>query len=122
MKAVIYLTRVGLALSVLFNVLLGGPSNQTFSARNWAWKREGKWHIVPVIDGMFILTTYVIQKLLTPFGVCVRVENVKNHCMESWIWWHTHAQEHPCENLIDRMEIYHGKEKGREVQRIHFSG
>jgi hypothetical protein len=45
-----YLTRVAVALSVLLNVLTGGASNQTFSARNWDWKRRGLPHIVGAID------------------------------------------------------------------------
>jgi len=60
-----YLTRVGLALSVLANVILGGPSNQTFSARNHAWKKEGKPNL-----------TFLIDKLLGP-----------QHCSECWVYW-----------------------------------
>ena len=116
MQVVVYLTRVGLAISVLINVLLGGRSNQTFSARNWERKRQGKWHMVPVIDCLFIYTWLLIQKILTLFGVCVNIKNITNHCMESWVWWATHSQHHDCENLIDRMEIIeNGKEEGREV-------
>ena len=45
-----YLFRVGIALSILINVILGGSSNQTFSARNYQRKREGKRNIVKGID------------------------------------------------------------------------
>lgn len=117
---IVYLTRVGLALSVLINVLLGGPSNQTFSARNWARKREGKYHVVYFIDAIFVVSAHVINKLLTVFGIYVNVENAKNHCMESWIWWHTHSQKHSCENLIDRMEIRNVEKEGRKVKGIRF--
>ena len=37
-----YLVRVATALSVLLNVVTGGSLNQTFSARNWERKRNGK--------------------------------------------------------------------------------
>ena len=47
-----YINRVGVALSVLFNVLTGGASNQTFSARNWDWKKQGRWNIVWLIDAV----------------------------------------------------------------------
>ena len=50
MKA--YLFRVGIALSILINVTLGGKNNQTFSARNYQRNREGKRNIVRVIDKM----------------------------------------------------------------------
>lgn len=60
-----YLRRVLIALSVLLNVLLGGHSNQTFSARNWQWKRDKRFNLVFLIDFML----------------------GKNHCMESWAYW-----------------------------------
>jgi len=60
-----YTTRVGIALSVLFNVLLGGESNQTFSARNWGWERDGKFNLCNVIDFFF----------------------GQGHCLECWAYW-----------------------------------
>ena len=65
--AIKYIERVGIALSVLLNVLLGGPSNQTFSARNWGWKRQNKPNIVWLIDKIFF---YEYQ-----------------HCMTAWVYW-----------------------------------
>ena len=62
-----YLQRIGIALSVLLNVLLGGYSNQTFSARNYAWKREGKPNLVWLIDTIFWLDP--------------------NHCLGAWSYW-----------------------------------
>jgi len=60
-----YLKRVGVALSVLLNVTLGGPSNQTFSARNWQRKKDSKinfvWHIDLVLGS--------------------------DHCVMSWVYW-----------------------------------
>ena len=65
-----YVSRIGIALSVLFNVLMFGPSNQTFSARNWGWKREGKFNLVPIID---FVAWYVFRDA--------------NHCQFSWVYW-----------------------------------
>lgn len=60
-----YVVRVGVALSVLLNVVLGGASNQTFSARNWQRKKDDKLSMVWVID-----------KLIG-----------KGHCAECWVYW-----------------------------------
>lgn len=62
-----YFSRVGTALSVLLNVLLGGSSNQTLSARNYARKKEGKPNLVWLIDRLFFWE--------------------KDHCMISWLYW-----------------------------------
>lgn len=61
-----YIKRVGTAFSVLFNVIIGGHSNQTFSARNWGWKREDRPNVVWLINLVF---------------------NDAHHCMESWVYW-----------------------------------
>ena len=60
-----YLFRVGIALSILINVILGGSSNQTFSARNYQRKKDNKLHIVWFID-------LVLQK---------------GHCQMCWVNW-----------------------------------
>lgn len=60
-----YLNRVGVAMSVLFNVLTGGASNQTFSARNWQWKKDKRYNLVWLIDLMI----------------------GKGHCAECWVYW-----------------------------------
>jgi len=57
-----YLKRIGLKISRLLNTLLGGDSNQTFSARNYNWYVYDRYNLVWLID-------YV-------FG--------KGHCMRSW--------------------------------------
>lgn len=62
-----YWFRVVTAFSVLTNVLLGGSNNQTFSARNWQWKRNNKPNIVWLID----------------------VVLGKGHCVECWVYWKT---------------------------------
>lgn len=65
MMLIKYLTRVGVAMSVLFNVLTGGASNQTFSARNWQWKKDKRLNLVWLIDLMI----------------------GKGHCAECWVYW-----------------------------------
>jgi hypothetical protein len=65
-----YIKRVLTALSVLFNVILGGSNNQTFSARNWQWRRDSKPNIVWLID-------IIIGK---------------GHCSECWVYWKTRKQ------------------------------
>lgn len=62
-----YFMRVGIALSVLLNVLLGGYSNQTFSARNYNWKREGRPNLVWLINSIFWFDP--------------------DHCLDSWTYW-----------------------------------
>jgi len=62
-----YLNRVLLAFSILVNTLLGGDTNQSFSARNWGWKRSNRFHIVWLIDKIFWWEP--------------------DHCQESWIKW-----------------------------------
>lgn len=64
-----YLERVGIALSVLINVVLGGPSNQTFSARNYGWKKQKRFHLVWLIDFLIFWD--------------------KEHCLHSWLYWYT---------------------------------
>ncbi len=67
-KIIKYVERVGIALSVLFNVLTGGHSNQTFSARNYGWKREGNRNFVWLIDRIFFIE--------------------EKHCLTSWSYWY----------------------------------
>lgn len=67
-----YIKRIGIAISVLFNVFLGGESNQTFSARNYAWKKEGKPNLVWLID---FVAKYVFKD--------------PDHCLNSWVYWYT---------------------------------
>ena len=47
-----YIVRIITALSVLFNVLLGGYNHQSFSARNYGWKRHGLLNLVWLIDAV----------------------------------------------------------------------
>jgi len=62
---VTYTIRVWTAMSVLFNVVLGGRLNQTFSARNWEWHRNKKPNLVWLID--FFLGD--------------------SHCSTAWAFW-----------------------------------
>ena len=62
---VTYLVRILIALSVLLNVILGGRLNQTFSARNWEWKRNEKINLVRLLD--------------TLLG--------DGHCSRAWAYW-----------------------------------
>jgi hypothetical protein len=66
-RLVSYWVRVGIAFSVLLNVITGGPSNQTFSARNYIWKKSGYPNIVWLIDGIF--------------------HRDSQHCLNSWLYW-----------------------------------
>lgn len=54
-----------MALSVLFNVVTGGHMNQTTSARNWEWRRRGKFNWVWFVDGL----------------------SRQGHCEECWVNW-----------------------------------
>ena len=65
MKMAKYLSKVLTSLSVLLNVLLGGDNNQTFSARNWHWKKNNKPNIVWLIDSIL----------------------GDDHCLQSWVYW-----------------------------------
>lgn len=69
MQTLKYLERVGIAFSILLNVVLGGASNQTFSARNYRWKQQGKPHLVWLIDTLVFWD--------------------KDHCFHSWIYFKT---------------------------------
>jgi len=60
-----YIFRVLIALSILFNVVSLGHLNQTFSARNYIWKRRGQRNFV-----------YIIDLILG-----------RDHCMDSWVKW-----------------------------------
>ena len=62
---VTYLVRILIALSVLLNVILGGRLNQTFSARNWEWKRNEKINIVRLLDALL----------------------GDGHCSRAWAYW-----------------------------------
>jgi hypothetical protein len=60
-----YLYRVGIALSMFVNVLLGGPIGQTISARQHELQRNGKFSFSKLIDSL-----------------CG-----KDHCMSCWAYW-----------------------------------
>ena len=60
-----YLFKVGIALSMFFNVLLGGEVGQTFSARQHEAKRNNKLNLSRLVD-----------------AVCG-----KDHCAICWSFW-----------------------------------
>jgi len=62
-----YLNRIVIAFSILVNCLMGGRNNQTFSARNWQRKRDKKFNLVWLIDGIFFMQ--------------------RDHCQDSWVKW-----------------------------------
>ena len=64
-----YAERVGIAISILLNVILGGPSNQTFSARNYYWKMHDQPNIVWLIDMI--------------------LWRDPEHCLHCWIYYKT---------------------------------
>jgi hypothetical protein len=87
-----YLFKIGIAVSVLINVITGGESNQTFSARNWQWKKDGVFNLVWLIDGTFNMIEYLVNnysKYLT--GKQPNI-NLAMHCMSSWIYWKTRKE------------------------------
>lgn len=67
-KIISYIIRNGTAISILINTLLGGKSNQTFSARNYQWKKEGRWNLVKLIDAIFFFQN--------------------DHCLHCWVYWY----------------------------------
>jgi hypothetical protein len=80
-----YLSVIGCSLSILANAILGGQYNQTFSARNWEWKRQGRFNLVVIIDALHY--------------------HEPDHCMMSYIRW-LHIQEglHRINDMHRRIE------------------
>lgn len=76
-----YFERIGIALSVLLNVILGGRSNQTFSARNYGWKKAGYPNLVWLIDFVFFFEA--------------------NHCLTSWSYWYIRHNLEELKNSVD---------------------
>ena len=61
-----YLYRVGIAISILLNVVANGHPNQTFSARNYEWQKHGKFNLVRPINWLF---------------------SDPDHCLVDWVNW-----------------------------------
>jgi hypothetical protein len=85
----VYLMRVLAAGSTLLNVILGGPTNQTFSARNYERKRHGKNHITFIIDLIFF--------------------SDPEHCLGAWVTWS--VQEAAMKEFERNKEKQHGIRK-----------
>ena len=79
-----YALRIGIAISVLINVITGGELHQSFSARNHEWKRKGKMNVTWLIDLLFL-------------------DNM--HCLESWTYWVT-RKENMRKKDEEPLEIY----------------
>jgi len=94
-------------LSILLNVILGGKPHQTFSARNYGWKRDGKYHMVELIDFIFYWCGYIRNFLLTRALKRDNVSTSSHHCLHSWVVWRTRK------DIIHEMsgEIQDGKRK-----------
>lgn len=67
-----YLKRIGIAISVLLNVICGGYSNQTFSARNHDLKRRNLFNVAFFIDWIYLI-----------------LKGERDHCLNSWVYWYT---------------------------------
>jgi hypothetical protein len=80
-----YLFRILIAISVLLNVIFFGPSNQTFSARNYARKRLGKFNLVWLIDRLLWFDP--------------------SHCQISWIYWVSRKVLIVGEDSAERVEL-----------------
>lgn len=93
-----YVERIGISVSVLFNVLCGGNSNQTFSARNYDWKRRGKANLVWLIDLLFFLE--------------------KDHCLTAWSYWYIRHNLQDIQIVVDinsniPYSLLHDEQQGR---------
>ena len=60
-----YVHRVTLSFSVLLNVILGGRSHQTFSARNYQWQKDSRRNVAKFIDAVL----------------------GEGHCQDCWVHW-----------------------------------
>ena len=70
-----YLIRIVIALSVLLNVILGGYSHQSFSARNYAWKKKGYVNFVWLIDALAFFDPNHCEQSYLLFEAMQRVHN-----------------------------------------------
>jgi hypothetical protein len=70
-----YVRRLFIAISVLINVILGGYSNQTFSARNYGWKLRKLPNLVWLIDTILFFE--------------------KDHCKGCYDFWLALKATHP---------------------------
>jgi len=96
-----YFARIGIALSVLFNVILGGYSNQTFSARNYCWKKKDRYNMTYVIDTMFYYLSLILNLPLSLIGLKV---DPADHSMKAWIYWRVRKDvihDYHCGDLKD---------------------
>lgn len=62
-----YLYINSISFSIFLNTILGGKPYQTFSARNWEWKKENKPNVIWLIDALIFFE--------------------RDHCMNCWVRW-----------------------------------
>lgn len=86
-----YIYRIGIQLSVLVNVILGGFTNQSFSARNYEWKRNGHLNMVREIDFLFYYIGTFIFFLINKVRIFLNrppfCADLSNHCLHFWVYW-----------------------------------
>lgn len=83
-----YFSRLGTAISVLLNVLIGGNSNQTLSARNYERMRNGQVNFVWLIDKIFWFDPM--------------------HCLMSWCYWKVRKDVIHDEAIEEKFKNYDG--------------
>jgi hypothetical protein len=109
-----YINRVGIGITVFLNVLLGGHTNQSFSARNYEWKRNGKPNIVFVIDILFVYigggVVTVVNKILIYRDEVPLEYNFSEHCLRFWAFWQARKYF-----LLNEENILMEHEKARQI-------
>ena len=89
-------------MSVLFNVILGGPSNMTFSARNHQWRIDDKANVCSLIDLFFFFDP--------------------EHCRKSWAYWrlrkHTTDSANAAIDILLGIELHY--KRGSKVIKEEF--
>lgn len=63
-----YFKNVGIGISILLNAVTGGNPYQTFCARSYENKKQGKFNLVNILD-------YFLGD---------------GHCMNDWVYWQIH--------------------------------
>jgi hypothetical protein len=89
-----YFFRILITLSMLLNVVLGGPIGQTFSARNWEWHLKNKPNLAWLLDWIFSFDP--------------------DHCHHSWCTWKynnslrkmSRSIDHQIDNLLEAIYKY----------------
>lgn len=101
-----YFYDVLLTVSILINVISFGNMNQTFSARNYEWKRSKRLNLVWLIDGVFYYSGKVLNKIFPKL-----FSANKNHCLDAWVYWYTrkHCLDSFCTDKIIMEQVNNGQ-------------